>query len=223
MSKDIVVHIWCDPCAKEGRQESATTTPPIIIGSAKPRTLDLCEAHRKEYLDTLSDLLGDDGAVVDARLAAPSAAPVKRARARTAAEGDERPGPFDCLVPGCTGRNNTRMGGPGYKNLHALKAHLRFAHFPGGLTYEDYVQTYGRPQPLGEGSVPGFGEGSVPAFQDVAISYPAEDVEIPDHGPNYLCGINGCEVSYPPEKYNMPKQALGMHRARIHGVRGSVH
>lgn len=62
--KQLVVNVWCDVCAEQEIQEPGATTPPITVGAAKPRTLDLCDVHRED-VDALVALLKDKGTPID--------------------------------------------------------------------------------------------------------------------------------------------------------------
>jgi hypothetical protein len=153
MAKEIIVSVWCDLCAKDDVREPGQTTPPIaIVGTGKPRTLDLCPRHRKELLDVLVSALDEDGAEV----AATGKAATKSATKSAGKNPDRLPyglanaqGPFDCLVPGCGGRNTVANGGTGYPSLKALKSHLSYQH---SLTFSAYREQHGVPVSLSTGA-----------------------------------------------------------------------
>lgn len=219
MTKEIVVHTWCDVCTKNNLATAATTTPPIVIGNAKPRTLDLCDEHRTLVFAPLADLLREDGAVVDGATVKPPPKAVARAAAApraVAVDGitgpgeaggwpADTPGPFLCAIPGCTGTQNRT--GRGYPNIGALRSHIRYSHAEVVL-WRDYLATYGEPEVLTNPAPP-------------AVRQPRPSESSPD-APDYRCGIDGCDVSYPPERYNRPSQALGVHRKMAHGVVGQA-
>lgn len=37
----------------------------------------------------------------------------------------------------------------------------------------------------------------------------------------FVCGVEGCDVAYDPAVYNRASQAIGMHRAKAHGIAGT--
>lgn len=156
MAKEIIVSVWCDPCAKDGVREPGQTTPPLTIGNAKPRTLDLCERHRKELLDALVSALDEDGADLGGA-AAKTGKGAAESVSRLPYGSANAPGPFDCLVPDCGGRHTVKKGGRGYPSPKALQNHLAYQH---GVTMADYIEQYGVPvslttgEPLARGTDP---------------------------------------------------------------------
>ncbi len=71
--KDVVVHYWCDVCyaEDESRNEIDPATGMVTVSlGLPPRTLDLCEAHRKDFIDPLAELLAEHGRI--AELSAPA-------------------------------------------------------------------------------------------------------------------------------------------------------
>lgn len=208
MAKEMTINVWCDACAITEQREPGQTTPPIAVGNHKPRTLDLCDAHTKELVTPLLDLLVQDGVMVEGGPSVATLKPGGRKRRHSSDPSIPRggvngtPGPFDCKVADCTGRHSFVKGGRGYPNLGALKAHISYAH---ELSFPDYVDAYGEPQ------------AEQPPDHPSLLDEPA----LPDPGPDFTCGIDGCTKSYPPDDYKAPKQALGVHRARAHGVPGA--
>lgn len=74
---------YCDIClTDDDTYEAGTTVDGVQIGKTKPRTLDLCERHRKEYVQPLEDLLQRLGTPIDKALP-----PVAAAGALPAAQG----------------------------------------------------------------------------------------------------------------------------------------
>lgn len=119
MPREIKTYDWCDPCAEKGDQTPGEQTPPITIGNiSKPRTLLLCEAHRKEYLDGLRDLINDWGELKET---------AAQQRAEVSGTGE-----FPCLVPGCAK--------PMYHYKSSLRNHLRQTH---NMTQTEHRRLYG--------------------------------------------------------------------------------
>lgn len=83
-------------------------------------------------------------------------------------------------------------GGP-YKDIRSLRAHTNAGH---DMSFVEYRAAYGDPQP--------------------------EPVTEVSDDPQYTCGIDGCTTSYPPERHARPSQALAVHKAVKHGIRGKT-
>lgn len=67
MAREVVVHLWCDPCLAEDQHvegQELTLVLPDLPGS-KPRVVAVCELHRKELYQPLLDLLAEHGQTVD--------------------------------------------------------------------------------------------------------------------------------------------------------------
>lgn len=119
---------------------------------------------------------------------------VKGSRNRGGGSMAEKPGhTIPCKIPDCTGYRG------GYKHLKSFRAHLSAAH--PGVTLDDYRRQYGEPEFEAEPS----------GDQMLAID---EDA--------FTCGIDGCQVSYSPQTHTRPSQALGVHKAQAHGIRGKA-
>lgn len=57
---------YCDICLSDDDvYEVGSPLDGVQIGKARPRTLDLCERHRKEYVTPLEDLLQRLGTAID--------------------------------------------------------------------------------------------------------------------------------------------------------------
>jgi hypothetical protein len=87
MARRVTVHTLCDPCLAMGSEVEAEELPPLNLVGNKPRTLALCEDHRKEVFDPLVQMVKDHGQILDIEPSASSgsgsAAP-KRTAAKTA-------------------------------------------------------------------------------------------------------------------------------------------
>src|SRR6266704_1740014 len=79
--KDVVVHYWCDVCyaEDESRNEIDPATGMVTVSlGLPPRTLDLCEAHRKDFIDPLAELLAEHGRIAELRAPAqPRQTPIR--------------------------------------------------------------------------------------------------------------------------------------------------
>jgi hypothetical protein len=192
--RELIVETWCDAC--EGN-EPAVTTPPITVGGARPRTLDLCEVHRKDTLDALVQLLKDRGALVEASMPATAPSGIKRGRKPKWVDAS---GPFECLVPGCPSDQT-------YSNRKSLGGHLNREH---RVTITDYEAVHGR-----VGGRLELQTGTPASNPEVGLPPPSDSV--PDE---LRCGMDDCPVYYDPAIYARPHQALGVHRRMRHGVLG---
>lgn len=196
--KEIQVSTWCDVCRQDEVYTPGESTPPISLStSGKAKTLDLCEAHRKELIDPLASLLKAVGVAVERPEPSIPYSATRKAQAPSALV-KLTPGPFECKVPGCEAPLNPPNGGKGFKNLGSLQSHLRLSH---QMKLTAYRREYG--DPLEDREQPG----------------EEETLDIPVGDEAQVCGIDGCQVSYSPERYNRPAQALGLHRWRAHGIR----
>lgn len=189
--KQVSVNTWCDACIEEDDAHvPGETTPPLVMGrAARPRTLDLCERHRKEFIEPLSALLTSRGVMLDRP--APSISSSDEPRKSKPKAAAQILGPFDCLIPGCTGRATTSNGGQGFANLDSIRGHIRTNH---KMKFKDYIKQYGMPEVVTE-------------------PQPLADDD------KFKCGIDGCETNYPVSQYKRPAQALGIHRFQKHGIR----
>lgn len=147
MTREVLVIVSCDLCRAEEVVREAATSSPIVVGTAKPVTLDLCEAHRAEVLEPFLGLLAEYGIPADTPPAKPS---TKATRPPAAPRGvgrlggrppgvkdrEDPEGRISCNVPGC--HLNERYGGSA--NLNALKQHARTRH---DLMWADYLAAYG--------------------------------------------------------------------------------
>lgn len=64
MAREVVTRIWCDVCLDNDQYAEGVETPPITIGSLKPRVLALCERHQKEVFEPMRELLTNLGQVL---------------------------------------------------------------------------------------------------------------------------------------------------------------
>ena len=59
MAKVIVA--WCDPCMNSEEETPGKSFQVALGENAKPKEIDLCESHEKEFLAPLRELLGEVG------------------------------------------------------------------------------------------------------------------------------------------------------------------
>ena len=126
MASEVVTHCWCDICLSAQVHEPGVPVQ-VTLGfanDARALVMDMCESHRKEFVDPLGELLAKHARNVEPKR------PYSRARSNSA----KAEGPFRCLVPGCA--KTERL----YPNLGALTSHVRHRH---GLKVNDYRQQYG--------------------------------------------------------------------------------
>jgi hypothetical protein len=193
MARELVTHIWCDPCLspEEGGEPTYTKgeeLPAITLGTMKPRVLAMCEVHRKEYYDAFRDLVARLGQVVPEG-AAPSAP-----------RSSSHAGSFPCPVPDCPKHTNP------YRHDTSLGSHARREH---GATVAELRARYGQEEP----------QGALDLHQEGALAgEPITSEKKPPAITRTEC--EDCGVVYEWPKNARPSQALGVHRARAHGVKG---
>lgn len=115
MAREVVTHIWCDVCLQEDDQHvEAVETPPITVGTMKPRVLALCERHTKEVYEPFKELVTDLGVVAHDTTA--SAAP------RRSPGTSPGSGIFPCPVPECEKQTHP------FKHEQSLRNHSKQVH-----------------------------------------------------------------------------------------------
>lgn len=68
MAREIIVHLWCDPCLAEDQRVEGQELPPLVLPEVpgnRPRVAAVCERHRKELYQPLIDLLTEHGQALD--------------------------------------------------------------------------------------------------------------------------------------------------------------
>lgn len=120
--KEIVWH--CDLCLSKGQEVIADhVATAVVIGKAKERLIDLCDADYKLLVTPLVDALAEHGY---------NDTPPKPKR-------DE--GPFTCLVSECEAAAKGRV----WKNRRSFNGHVLEVH---GIGMDDYREKYGNPVPV---------------------------------------------------------------------------
>lgn len=104
MAREIRTEILCDFCLEAGDREEGIETPPIIIGSGKPRVLALCEGHQHHF-DEFAEMVRNLG-----QPAGEGPAKVRQAAAATA------------------GAQTCEVCGGIYRNRKSLNQHMRSQH-----------------------------------------------------------------------------------------------
>lgn len=183
MAREIITKIWCDPCMEEEKYVEASETPPITIGSLKPRVLALCEVHMKGIFEPLREALQELGQIQ----------PESRADMMRMPGTSPGSGIFPCPVPTCT--KHTKP----YKHEQSLRNHARDIH---GSTIIELREKYAD-------VTPGLFDDEPPVPDEVP---PPAVLEAP-------CDQPGCETVYKWPENKLPVQALGVHKARKHGIR----
>lgn len=118
MAREIVV--WCDVCIQEDVRTPASELSGIALKpGVKPRTIALCEEHRKELYEPFYDLVMELGQL---------------AEGETIAGTEENKRRLRCPVPDCTSRP--------FKNKSSLQGHLRQQH---STTLAEATAKHGNP------------------------------------------------------------------------------
>lgn len=193
MAREVVTYSWCDVCLDKDdkRVEGKEVGPLLLPGMRQPKSVDLCDEHYADLFAALAVVVEAHGKPMQ------SEASVKIPK-RVQGSKEERDGVvFRCKVPGCTGYRARTEGLPSRDKLrgHAYKMH--------GMNLIEYQERYGIVQP----------EASGEPLQQPALPMEAEEPEEPP----LECEV--CGKPYPRGLYARPAQALGVHRARSHGLR----
>lgn len=113
MAREVITRILCDVCMHlDEAYVEAVETPPITIGTAKPRILALCEVHHKEVFEPIKELLMDLGTVLSEGSPATTRFPGTSPGS----------GVFPCPVPDC--HKHTKP----FKHEQSLRNHSRNMH-----------------------------------------------------------------------------------------------
>lgn len=196
MAREVVTNIWCDQCLEDEdeRYSPARELPPIVLGNAKPRILALCERHEKELYEPFRQLVMEVGVV--ASPGSPAAT-----RMPGTAPGS---GVYFCPVPTCPKHTHP------LKHEQSLRNHARNIH---ESTVSKLREEFGEPG----GEHPGGGAPDDALFAD---ALPDEEEGPP--GGVAVAACEDCDVVYEWPKAKRPTQALGVHRAKVHGVPGKT-
>lgn len=207
MARELVTHIWCDAClaTPEGEEPvytKAEELPPTTMGAMKPRLLALCEPHRKEYYDPFRELLQRLGQVVpDTGPRAVSAAPAAPGRKV-----------WPCPVPTCP-RHTQPFSNKTSRSSHAQREH--------GATITQLRQQY----PGAPSSETDQEQGVLLHDQGVLAGEPItgegqHNLGKPPAVTHTKCDQPGCDAEYVWPSNARPAQALGVHKAKKHGIKG---
>lgn len=200
MAREIITQIWCDICLEEETYTSATETPPIILGIWKPRVLALCPVHRKEVYEPLEQVVRELGQIL------PEQASSEMRRPPGTAPGS---GVFPCPDPTCT--KHTRP----YKHEQSLRNHSKDVHGLNGLK-ELYAKFSGD----GEAAL-------FDARADAGLEEPQPEITsttCAEMMKEYTgSATDSCDKAYAWPDYKRPRQAMAVHLAKTHGVRGKKH
>lgn len=194
MAREIQTFTWCDVCLENEERTDAIEVS-VQMDALKPRVIAMCEPHRKQFIDPLRDLLIEHGQTTNSP-SSTSASPVPGG-------GGGQFGLFECGM--CD-------KGP-YAHKQSLRSHIRATH---NMTVTEYRAELAR-----RGV-----EQDHTAVTPSATPEPAEDTEtlfynVDEPVEKFTCEV--CGKQYPPGQYARPAQAIGMHRAKAHGIRGTKH
>ena len=194
MPKEIVVNAWCDPCYAEGEHSPGdeVTIAVADLARMKPRTLLLCERHRKEVYDPLREFLVVYGVATDTD--APTPSPAKRRATSTRTRSDYGPypeGEWVCPHPECDRSD--------LKDKEKLQRHMRADH---EITLGDFLAQHG-----------GVVEPTPPrATPDMPLR------SIPETGIKMFCPFEDCKFNRAGGSPSKNKRALAQHFSQRHGV-----
>lgn len=192
MPKEVVVNAWCDPCFAEGEHEPAEeyTLGFADLARMRPRTLLLCERHRKEVYEPLRNLVEEFGATAGSELPGP----VKKSRQRGPRALDYGPfpeGQWECPVPDCDSAD--------LKDRTAVQRHTRIVH---GVILGELLA------------------GRAPAGEDREERRPTPEMplrNIPEQGVPMFCPFDDCNLGR-GGKPSKNKRSLATHFTQRHGI-----
>lgn len=192
MVRDVVTFIWCDfHLGQEDIKVEAEELPPITIGNAKPRMLALCKEHRESWYEPMREAVAEFGTVVDGSSPAKSVITPRDPKGTL----EVAPDGVRVLCPEC----KTPL-----KNRNTVQTHMRAHH---GITLKEWEAERGpAAQPADPSEVPDAPKADSPPVE----GEPSEENkrrECPECGEVFEWPTN-----------TRPPQALGLHRAKKHGV-----
>lgn len=206
MAREVKRIIWCDLCQQlDDVQTEAEEMPPITVGARKPRVLAVCVGHKESFYDKFMEVLEEAGIPVDqldsgtTKVRASTRRPGKGVDPMTTSTGK----PVVCpLVQDCESRP--------LKNISSMASHLRSKH---GMNLFEAVGKDGQLFDV-DGTPIDMPEVRAPR------EAPAITKAVCDE-PGCTSGEDGGPVVYEWPKNQKPSQALGVHKARIHKVKGA--
>lgn len=196
MAREIKELIWCDLCRDlDDIQTPATEMPPISVGQKKPRVLAVCTQHKTSFFDQFIEALETSGEYLDQLSVLPRTRssvtrPVPRHIA-TSSTGK----PIVCPLA-------TECGGKPLKNVSTVSSHLRQIHAM------NLFEAVGKDGQL-------FDVDGAP----VAMPEIREHKKVPDVK-RAECDQEDCDTVYEYPGHSKPVQALGVHKAKVHGIKG---
>lgn len=206
MAREIELKIWCDPCMEiDGERVEGLEMEAVTIGNKKPKVIAMCPQHKEDFFDPFVEALQNMGTTVDSLQNSGRVRDSgKHSRQLPAAPPDGSG--LQCPVEECAQK--------GLKNVKSISSHLRSVHDAnlymvigkdGQLFHDD-----GRPlTPMPE----------IRAFErDGEPPNPAR-VECEEEG--CTSGPNGGPAVYEWPTNRKPAQALGVHMAKTHGIKGA--
>lgn len=201
MAKEIRTFTWCDICLAKGDHVEGTEVT-ITLSGLKPRLLALCETDANDIIKPLRDILEDVGQIISTTTKSPTKTASRRAvteSAESTENAESTEGELSC--PACDKR---------YSVNSSLRNHLRTVH---GLTLTQARAQYGA----------GAGGPAHQAFTADDFDFGADpSPAVPDaQAPKVLratCDQPDCDVVYEYPTHKRPSQALGVHKARTHGI-----
>lgn len=207
MAREYKQFTWCDLCLElDGEQVEGEEMPPIMVGNKKPRVLAVCKQHQVDFFDKFVEVLESAGIVVDQLESGTT-------RVRSSSR---RSGPRGGVDPMTTSTGKSvvcpidECDSAPLKNISTVASHLRKVH---GM---NLFEAIGK-------------DGQLYDVDGAAIEMP--EVRQPREKPAILrteCDFPGCASGEDggPAVYEFPKnqkpvQALGVHKAKVHGIKGA--
>lgn len=214
MAREVILVISCDLCQNlDDKKVDAKEMPPVQVGNNKARILALCPEHQEQFFDKFLEVLLDLGVTTDVLANTQSGRTKKKTSGSSSNGGSEtgkKPHPgmdsnpealIPCpLIAECNTENS-------FKSRGSLQGHMK--NFHDGVSVGAALERLGMEYLLddeGNIAVPDSGRDSGP------LSPPTEQ--------RAECDQPGCTTVYEWPKHARPNQALSIHKAKTHGIKG---
>lgn len=196
MAREVKTLIWCDLCLElDAVQAEGEEMPAITVGNKKPRVLALCKGHQVDFFDKFVEVLESAGITVDqlTNPGRPTRSSAVRPHPRTL---DASTGKgVMCPIEGCEAKP--------LKNVSTISSHLRQIH---AMSLYEAVGKDGQ------------------LFDADGDPVEMPEIRAPRSTPPEVtraeCDQPGCDTVYEYPKHTKPVQALGVHMAKTHGIKG---
>lgn len=215
MAREVVLIISCDLCQDlDDKKVEAKEMPPVQIGNNKARILALCPDHQKQFFDQFQTVLLDLGVTTDVLANTQTGRTKKKSSSSSSNGGDggsgKKPHPGidsdpEALIP-CPLIAECKTD-HSFKSRGSLQGHMK--NFHNGVSVGAALERMGMEFLLDE-------NGDIAAPDSHRDSGPTS----PPTVQRAECDQEGCDTVYEWPKHARPNQALSIHKAKVHGIKG---